>query len=105
MWRDLTRCLPTPAMRIRYSAASFAVAALGIVAAGCNRNARTTRSAATEPLEWFSERAREAGLDFVHFNGMSGKLLYPELMAPGVALFDYDNDGDVDIFVVQGGML
>ncbi len=55
--------------------------------------------------EWFTERAEASGLTFVHFNGMSGKFLYPELMAPGVALFDYDNDGDLDVFIVQGRML
>ena len=32
---------------------------------------------------------------------MSGKFLYPEIMPPGVALFDYDNDGDLDVFAVQ----
>ena len=26
-------------------------------------------------------------------------------MAPGVALFDYDNDGDLDVYLVQGQML
>src|SRR5204862_7157062 len=40
---------------------------------------------------WFTDRAKETGIDFVHFNGMSGKFYYPEVMAPGVALFDYDN--------------
>ena len=53
----------------------------------------------------FSDRAREAGIDFVHFNGASGFHYYPETMGSGVALFDYDNDGDLDIFLVQGTQL
>ncbi len=62
--------------------------------------------AATEgELEWFVDRAQATGLDFVHFNGMSGSFYQPEIMAPGVGLFDYDNDGDLDVYLVQGQML
>jgi enediyne biosynthesis protein E4 len=55
--------------------------------------------------EWFSDQAEESGLDFVHFNGASGEFFYPEILPPGVALLDYDNDGDLDAYLVQGRML
>src|SRR5712691_5660856 len=58
-----------------------------------------------ERAEWFIDRAADAGLHFTHFNGMSGSVYYAEHMGAGVALFDYDNDGDLDVFLVQGQML
>jgi len=45
-----------------------------------------------------------SGLHFVHFNGMTGELFYNEMMGGGVALFDYDNDGDLDVYLTQGHM-
>ena len=56
-------------------------------------------------IEWFVDRAGESGLQFVHFNGMSGALYFPEIMGPGVGLLDFDNDGDLDVFLPQGQML
>ncbi len=58
-----------------------------------------------QTAEWFTEQAKASGLDFTHFNGASGRYYYPEILGPGVALFDYDNDGDLDVFVTQGRML
>ena len=50
----------------------------------------------------FEEVAEELGVDFVHFNGMTGQLYTAEVVGPGVALIDYDNDGDLDIYLGQG---
>ena len=53
----------------------------------------------------FKDAAGEVGLRFQHYNGMTGKFFLPEIMGSGAALFDYDNDGDLDVFIVQGNIL
>src|SRR4051812_16497686 len=50
---------------------------------------------------WFSDMAERAGLRFRHVNGMSGAHTMTEILGSGVALLDFDNDGDLDVFLIQ----
>jgi enediyne biosynthesis protein E4 len=50
----------------------------------------------------FADITAASGIDFVHENGAVGKKWMPETMGSGCALFDYDGDGDLDAFLVNG---
>jgi hypothetical protein len=45
-----------------------------------------------------------SGITWKHDNAMSADRHLPETMGPGVAFFDYDNDGWMDIFLVNSGV-
>jgi hypothetical protein len=53
----------------------------------------------------FVDATAETRLSFRHFNGMTGDFTLAEIMGSGGALFDYDGDGDLDVFFCQGALL
>jgi hypothetical protein len=60
------------------------------------------RAVAASPL--FEDIAPSAsGITWKHDNAMSPNRYLPETMGPGVAFFDFDNDGWLDIFMVNSG--
>ncbi len=80
----------------RRSAGAGAVAAVlacGLVVSGAPETIR------------FTDVTREAGIDFLHVNGSSPDKHLVETMGSGGLFFDYDNDGWIDIFLVDGGSL
>jgi hypothetical protein len=65
---------------------------------------RCAPSLFAQALPLFEEvPASTSGITWVHENAMSPERYLPETMGPGVAFFDYDNDGRLDIFMVNSG--
>jgi hypothetical protein len=74
--------------------ASFAV----FLAAG----GRASLSLADESTIVLRDVTDQTGITFCHTDGGSGKYYIVEYMSAGLALFDYDSDGDVDIYFLNG---
>jgi enediyne biosynthesis protein E4 len=63
----------------------------------------TQNSQPSKPLAYFTDVAKEAGLTMMNvFGGVDTKKYIIETTGTGVAIFDYDNDGWPDIFIVNG---
>jgi enediyne biosynthesis protein E4 len=85
--------------RVRPAQRAVAAAALAVAASLLLGPGPSVPSASEVP---FREVAAATGLTFTHDNGASPEYHLPEIMGSGVALFDYDSDGDLDVFLVQG---
>ena len=80
---------------------SLGFACLGSVVGACSGGAGVDSGGAA----WFAEVARESGIDFRHRLGSERRYRFPECVVGGVAAFDYDDDGYLDLYFVQSGEL
>jgi enediyne biosynthesis protein E4 len=81
------------------------VAIIGaLVVIGCKQSAKSTVGVPVEEPAgpaWFEDVTDRVGLDFTHDPGPTGKYFMPQSVGSGGALFDFDGDGRLDIYLVQ----
>lgn len=92
-------------------ALTLLVAILGSCVVGCS-SGKSTASTAEKPQTteagnrqsgpWFRDVTAQSSLNFTHHTGQSGKFFMPEMVGSGVAVFDFDNDGLLDLYLLQG---
>src|SRR5262245_29586771 len=60
-------------------------------------------ASASGPVTFRQAPPNETGITWVHTSGHSERRYLPETIPPGVAIFDYNNDGLMDILLVDSG--
>ena len=93
-----------PTGRRRRPVRWLVVPGLAAVLSGCGGGSGPDAGAASStPV--LVDVAGDVGLSFHHVAGATGEFLFPEINGAGGAFIDYDDDGDLDVYLVQGGRL
>jgi hypothetical protein len=88
--------------RVALVALCLSLLALAATGLACRGTAPTEKAAAA-PAEppWFEDVTEQLGLHFVHDAGRPGGYFLPQIIGSGAALFDCDNDGRLDVYLLQ----
>jgi enediyne biosynthesis protein E4 len=87
----------------------FVCAAAAALLIGCDKSptqppgSNTQSAGPSASREIFEEVAVATGIDFIHDTGAKGEFFMPEQAGSGCALFDFNNDGLLDVYLIHCG--
>ncbi|MFQ5639083.1 MAG: CRTAC1 family protein [bacterium] len=70
---------------------------------GCTPDDDQSEESRSETAVQLTDITEQVGLNFVHDPGVDSSYFMPECLGSGGAFFDYDNDGDLDIYLINSG--
>jgi enediyne biosynthesis protein E4 len=86
---------------------SFPLALLELViglSAGCTKPPAKPTDVRISRPPWFMDVTQEVELNLIHDPGpIDGSYFMPQIIGSGAALFDFDNDGRLGIYLLQNG--
>jgi hypothetical protein len=101
----MSRILPNQPSCLALAGVAAVALALSIPVADSAAAYQRAQSAAAPSLPTFRDVAASAGLNFTHTSGASERKYLPEILGSGGLFFDFDDDGWVDVFLVDGGSI
>src|SRR6185503_8740040 len=78
------------------------VLGLAVAGSGCRKTVQIPLAPTAPPTPpWLEDVTEKVGLNFVHDVGPIGTYFMPEQVGSGAAIFDFDGDGRMDVFLLQ----